>query len=101
MPPPGSASNLFENLPPSIPTNLVLSILATILCCLPLGIVAIVYAAQVNPHLFRGDIAAAQRSSRLARNWALAAIAASIVACIVYIALVLFGGLGMLHWMRR
>lgn len=33
---------------PCPPTNLVWAILSTILCCMPLGIVAIVFAAQVN-----------------------------------------------------
>ena len=30
------------------PNNLVWAILSTLFCCLPLGIVSIVYAAQVN-----------------------------------------------------
>jgi hypothetical protein len=76
------------------------AILSTIICCNPLGIVSIVYAAQVNTLLFRADIPAAQRSSRLARNWAIATIAVSVVGWIIYgIAVAVFGlgVLGRLH----
>lgn len=48
---------------------LVFAILATILCCLPAGIPAIVYAAQVNGKLQAGDIAGAQEASKNARMW--------------------------------
>ena len=34
--------------PPYVPNHLVWAILVTIFCCLPFGIVSIVYAAQVN-----------------------------------------------------
>jgi hypothetical protein len=53
----------------SIPNYLVFSILATVLCCLPAGIVAIVYAAQVNGKLQAGDIAGAQLASKNAKMW--------------------------------
>jgi hypothetical protein len=89
------------NLPPSIPTHLVWAILSTIMCCTPLGIVSIVYAAQVNTHLFRGDIPRAQRLSRLARNWAIVSIVVSVVGWIIYgIAVAVFGvgALGRLHF---
>ncbi len=53
----------------SVPTYLVFAILATILCCLPAGIPAIVYAAQVNGKLQAGDIAGAQLASKNAKMW--------------------------------
>jgi hypothetical protein len=53
----------------SVPNYLVFSILATVLCCLPAGIVAIVYAAQVNGKLQAGDIAGAQAASKNAKMW--------------------------------
>jgi len=54
---------------PKIPNYLVQSILATLFCCLPFGIVAIVYAAQVNSKVQGGDIAGAEVSSRKAKRW--------------------------------
>lgn len=53
----------------SVPNYLVFAILTTVLCCLPAGIPAIVYAAQVNSKLQIGDIAGAQASSNNAKMW--------------------------------
>jgi Interferon-induced transmembrane protein/zinc-ribbon domain len=53
-----------------VPNYLVQAILTTIFCCLPLGIVSIVYAAQVNGKLEAGDRVGALQSSRSARMWA-------------------------------
>ena len=56
-PPPGAA----------IPNYLVQSIIVTLCCCLPLGIVAIVFAAQVNGKVAAGDIAGAMDASNKAK----------------------------------
>jgi hypothetical protein len=56
--------------PPNIPNYLVQSILVTLCCCLPLGIVAVVYSAQVNGKLVAGDVAGAQAASDKAKMWA-------------------------------
>jgi hypothetical protein len=48
---------------------LVESILVTILCCLIPGIVAIVYATQVNTKWNNGDYEGARRASRDAGLW--------------------------------
>jgi hypothetical protein len=55
--------------PPSIQNYLVQSILVTLCCCVPAGIVAIIYAAQVNTKLAAGDVGGAQESARLAKIW--------------------------------
>ncbi len=52
-PPPPSAA------PVNIPNYLVFAILTTVFCCLPAGVVSIVYAAQVNSKVAMGDIAGA------------------------------------------
>jgi TRAP-type C4-dicarboxylate transport system permease small subunit len=75
----------------NVPNYLVQAILCTVFCCVPFGIVGIVYAAQVNGHLGRGDISAAQIASRKARTWCWVSFGVGIV---TYIALVLLGVLG-------
>ena len=55
--------------PGTVPNYLVQSILVTLCCCLPAGIPAIVYAAQVNGKLQSGDITGAMNSSKNARTW--------------------------------
>ena len=54
---------------PAIPNHLVGAILATLFCCVPFDIVAIVNASSVNGKLAAGDIAGAQVASQKAQNW--------------------------------
>ena len=56
--------------PTHVPNYLVPAILTTIFCCLPTGIVSIVYAARVNGQITNGDLEAAKRSSEQAKLWA-------------------------------
>ena len=51
------------------PNHLVWAILATLFCCLPFGIVAIVYAAQVDGKFNTGDYYGAQKASDNAKKW--------------------------------
>lgn len=55
--------------PPRPNNYLVQAILVTVFCCLPLGIVSIVFAAQVNGAFDRGDYAGADKASRQAKMW--------------------------------
>ena len=41
----------------------------TLMCCLPFGIVAIVYAAKVDGLKARGDIAGAMSAAKSSRTW--------------------------------
>ena len=53
----------------NIKTHLADAIAATLFCFLPTGIVAIVYAAQVNNKIKKGDINGAIASSKNAGMW--------------------------------
>ena len=55
---------------PYIPNHLIPAILVTLFCCIPTGIVSIVYAAQVNGKIQAGDIDGARRTSGAAKTWA-------------------------------
>jgi len=52
-----------------VPNYLVQSVLVTLFCCLPFGIVAMVYAIQVNGKLAVGNLEGAKRFSAFARLW--------------------------------
>ena len=67
----------------NIPNYLPQAILVTICCCLPAGIVSIVYAAQVNGKITRGDVEGALSSSNNARTWAWVAFGLGILAGII------------------
>ncbi len=71
--------------PPHVPNHLVWAILVTIFCCLPFGIVSIVYAAQVNGFVAAGRFDSARQASESAKMWAWIAFAVGLVS---------FGGFG-------
>ncbi len=64
---------------PCPPTNMVWAILATIFCCIPLGIVAIVYSNKVSKCYLAGDIEGAKRASETGAWWCIAAITIGIM----------------------
>jgi len=75
-----------------IPNYLVWAILTTLFCCLPAGIVSIVFSAQVNTKQQAGDIAGALDSSKKAKMWAIiAAVAGAVIAILYIIFIVAFG----------
>ncbi len=76
------------------PNNLVWAILTTLFCCLPFGIVSIVFAAQVNSKWNAGDAAGAQASSAKARQWAIYSAVTGVVVIVLYIILVVAVGVG-------
>ena len=75
-PPPasGTAAN--------VPNYLVPAIVSTVLCCVPVGVVSIIFAAQVNGKVAAGDIAGATNASKKAKMFMFVAI-----------------GLGLLVWL--
>ena len=97
MPPVGNAGNQpyysGESGKPS--SYLWLAILTTIFCCIPFGIVAIVFASKVDGLWARGDVDGARNNSKRALNWSLAGIVGSILVWIIYITAVIamFGSL--------
>ena len=52
--------------PANVPNYLIPAILSAI-CCFPLGIISIVFAAQVNGKVAAGDIAGAMQASKMAK----------------------------------
>lgn len=71
----------------NIKSHLAIAIIATLLCCVPLGIVSIVYAAKVSQLVSLGKIAEAQEASKKAQMWAWIAVGAGLVFTILYVIL--------------
>lgn len=78
-----------QQMPP--PNYLAWAIVTTILCCLPFGIVSIVYAAQVNSKWQMGDYEGAKLSSKNAKLWAWISFGIGIAGIIIWFLLVIFG----------
>lgn len=68
-----------DGTPPMPDTYLVWAILATICCCIPTGIVAIIYASKVSPAYYRGDYMGAMDASSKAQLWTIISFVAGLI----------------------
>ncbi len=75
-----------QPLEPKPDSNLVWGILSTVLCCLPFGVVSIVYAAKVDGLWRGGDVGGAREAADKAKNWAIASAVAGVVIAVIYFA---------------
>ncbi len=74
---------------PVKPDNyLVWAILSTVLCCLPLGIVAIIKATQVDTFWAQGDYEGAVQAARDAKRWTWAGVFIALGICLVYLVII-------------
>lgn len=86
--PPMNAGN-FQNPSPYMRTsyvanNLVKAILVTLFCCMPIGIVSIVFAAQVDSMARSGDVAGAEAAAQKANIWANWSLGLGLTGSILY-----------------
>jgi hypothetical protein len=87
-PPPASGT------PSTVPNYLVLAIIS-LFCCLPLGVVAIIFAAQVNGKVAAGDTAGALDASKKAKMFSYISIGLGLAGIVCYVLLLLLGiGMG-------
>lgn len=77
-----------QDRPPMPESNLVWAILTTLFCCLPFGIVSIVYACKVSGLYVAGYYEEAQKSSRRAGLWAMWAAITGGLILIIYLIIV-------------
>jgi len=82
----------------TVPNYLVFAILTTVFCCLPTGIPAIVYAAQVNGKLQAGDLAGAQLASKNAKTWCWVSFGVGLAVTLLYMLVI---GVGVIRQIGR
>jgi hypothetical protein len=87
-PPPSSGA------PASVPNFLVPAIIS-LFCCTPLGIVAVIFAAQVNGKVAAGDIAGAQDSAKKAKMFSYISIGLGLLLIICYVLFFVIMGVGL------
>lgn len=76
--------------PPKPDNYLIWAILSTLFCCLPLGVVSIVYSSKVDGQYNAGDFVGAQDSADKAKKFAMwSAISAGILIAIYIIVVVI------------
>jgi Interferon-induced transmembrane protein len=91
-PPPPFGGYGVQAAPP--PNYLAWAILSTIFCFLPLGIVSIVFSAQVNSKWSTGDVAGAQRASELAKKLTIWTVVVGVIGDVIgVVAIIAFGAL--------
>ena len=78
----------------SVPNYLVPAIIS-LFCCLPLGIVGVIFAAQVNGKVAAGDTAGALDSSKKAKLFSFLAIGLGLAGIVCYVLFVVVMGVGM------
>lgn len=73
-------------------THLAWAVITTLFCCLPLGIVGILYASGVDDAWYRGDKELAYEKSRKAERWSNWAAIIGSAGIIIYVILVCIYG---------
>lgn len=86
--------NVSQNQPTPPDNYLVWAILTTILCCLPLGIVAIIKSTSVNTLWAQGNHDAAYKSAADAKKFSIWSAVAAAIIWVLYIILVVVLGIG-------
>ena len=87
-PPPSSGA------PASVPNYLVPAIIS-LFCCLPLGVVGVIFAAQVNGKVAAGDTVGALDASKKAKLFSFIAIGLGLLGIVGYVLFVVIMGVGM------
>ena len=65
-------------------SNLVWAIIATVFCCIPLGIAAIYYASKVDELWKEGNYEAANKASKKAKGYSLWSVIGGVVLFEIY-----------------
>ena len=68
------------------PSHLVWAILSTFFCCIPIGVVSIVFGSQVSSKWATGDLEGARRASANARTWAIVSAVCGVIFWVFVIA---------------
>jgi len=67
---------------------MIFAIIITLLCCLPFGIAAIVYASKINAHQKMGDYTGAQEAAKKAKLFCIIGAVGGLIVSVIYIALI-------------
>ncbi|XP_072182423.1 transmembrane protein 233-like [Diadema setosum] len=81
---------MLRNTEPMPNDHLLLAIMVTIFCCLPLGIVALIKSIQVKDKYKEGDIAGSVEASKSTKRWSIAGVIIGIIMLVVCIVMLIF-----------
>jgi interferon-induced transmembrane protein len=89
-PPPSSGAPTGGSVP-----NYLIPAIISLFCCLPLGIVAVIFAAQVNGKVTAGDTTGALDASKKAKMFSFIGIGLGLAGTICYVLFWVIMGVGM------
>ena len=72
-------------------SNYLVPAILSLFCCMPLGVVAVIFAAQVNGKVAAGDIAGATDSAKKAKMFSFIAIGIGVVIILIYVIMMILG----------
>ena len=75
----------YQSVIPKPENHLALAIICTLFCCMPLGIVSIIYSTQVDSKYNMGQYAEAVKSSESAKKWAIVGMIGTVLLVVLYI----------------
>lgn len=90
-PPPPQSVSYPPGAGADIPNYLPWAIAATLCCCLPGGIVSIVYASKANSAKAMGDLGAAQAAANQAKTWLIVSVVGGLLISVLYTFLIAIG----------
>lgn len=80
--------------PSAKPDNMLIwSILATFLCCLPFGVVAIIKSSSVDTLWVQGRYDEARQAADSAKKWCILSVVCGVILTVIYVALNVLAGL--------
>ena len=94
VPPSHPGPNQFGTEEVNTTLPLILSIVVTLLCCLPLGVVGIVFSAMAMSDKGNGNFAAAKDKAKKAMIFNYIGLAVGVLVIIAYIGLFVLGAVG-------
>ncbi|MDO4574496.1 MAG: CD225/dispanin family protein [Planctomycetia bacterium] len=86
--PPQPAPPVPPQMPPSVPDYMIWAILETVLCCLPCGIMGLVYANKANTQAAMGNLAEALQAAKSAKTWLIVGIVGWALVIFLYLAFI-------------
>lgn len=89
-PPPSSSTPAGGSVP-----NYLIPAIISLFCCLPLGVVGVIFAAQVNGKVAAGDMSGALDASKKAKMFSFIAIGLGLAGIICYVLFWVILGVGM------
>lgn len=77
---------------------LVVSIISTLCCCIPFGIVAIVFSAKINSAVTSGNMEEAKKAAKTAKIWIIVAVVAGLIANIAFLVITAMSDAGSYYY---